>query len=102
MTSTVSPGTAQAGAAQAGAAPPSAPVLTSYRLPQLTMGRFIARRSGRTGLIWGIIFGLYVYDNAFAFDSIAPTPAKRDTLLAAMGSNTGLKALLGDTHQITT
>jgi len=94
-------GAAPAGAAAAGAALSPA-VLTSYRLPQLALGRFVGRRSGKTGLIWGIIFGLYVYDNAFAFDSIAPTPAKRDVLLAAMGSNTGLKALLGDTHQITT
>jgi ABC-2 type transport system permease protein len=48
------------------------------------------------------VFGLYVYDNAFAFDTIAPTAAQRDRLLGTMASNAGLKALLGDTHRITT
>ncbi len=73
-----------------------------YRLPQLTVARFTGRRTVRTGALWGLVFGLYVYDNAFAFDSIAPTTAKRGQLLATMGNNAGLKALLGDTHGITT
>ena len=73
-----------------------------YRLPQLAMARFVARREIMVGAIWGLVFGLYVYDNAFAFDSVAPTAAARDQLLATMASNTGLKALLGDTRGITT
>ena len=75
---------------------------TRYRLPQLTIARFTGRRAVRSGALWGLVFGLYVYDNAFAFDSIAPTAAKRDQLLGTMAGNAGLKALLGDTHQITT
>jgi len=75
---------------------------TRYRLPQLTIARFTGRRAARSGALWGLVFGLYVYDNAFAFDSIAPTAAKRDQLLGTMANNAGLKALLGDTHQITT
>jgi len=84
------------------AAVPGVAAPTRYRLPELTLGRFIARRSVRTGAVWGAVFGLYVYDNAFAFDTIAPTAGKRDSLLAAMATNTGLKALLGDTHEIST
>jgi polyether ionophore transport system permease protein len=75
---------------------------TRYRLPQLVIARFTGRRAVRSGALWGMVFGLYVYDNAFAFDSIAPTAAKRDQLLGTMAGNAGLKALLGDTHQITT
>jgi ABC-2 type transport system permease protein len=86
--------TAAAGAPSAGR--------TSYRRPQLAVARFIGRRMARTGALWGLVFGLYVYDNAIAFDSIAPTAAQRDRLLGTMASNAGLKALLGDTHQITT
>jgi ABC-2 type transport system permease protein len=56
----------------------------------------------RTGGLWGLVFGLYVYDNAIAFHTIAPTAAQRDRLLGTMASNGGLKALLGDTHQINT
>jgi polyether ionophore transport system permease protein len=84
------------------AAGPAAAGRTRYRLPQLTIARFVGRRTMRSGALWGLVFGLYVYDNAFAFDSIAPTTAARDRLLAAMAGNAGLKALLGDTHRITT
>jgi polyether ionophore transport system permease protein len=75
---------------------------TRYRLPQFTIARFIGRRSARVGAVWGLVFGLYVYDNAYAFDTIAKTAALRTQLLTAMASNAGLKALLGDTQQITT
>jgi ABC-2 type transport system permease protein len=74
---------------------------TGYRLPQFTVARFIGRHSAWIGAIWGLVFGLYVYDNAFAFDTIAKTAALRTQLLTAMGRNAGLKALLGDTQQIT-
>ncbi len=73
-----------------------------YRMPQLTVARFTARRAMRSGAVWGLAFGLYVYDNAFAFNSVAPTAAARDRLLATMASNPGLKALLGDTSGIIT
>ena len=82
------------------ASPPSR--RTSYRWPQLAVARFVGRRLLRTGALWGLVFGLYGYDNAVAFHTIAPTSAQRDRLLSTMASNAGLKALLGDTHQITT
>jgi ABC-2 type transport system permease protein len=88
--------------AQPGSAGPAAAGRSRYRLPQLTIARFVGRRTMRTGALWGLVFGLYVYDNAFAFDSIAPTAPQRNRLLATMASNAGLKALLGDTHRITT
>ena len=56
----------------------------------------------RTGALWGLVFGLYVYDNAIAFHTIAPTAAQRDRLLGTLAGNAGLKALLGDTRSITT
>ncbi len=73
-----------------------------YQLPQLAIARFIGRRTVRTGALWGLVFGLYVYDNAFACDTIAATAARRNQLLGTMAGNAGLKALLGDTQQITT
>jgi ABC-2 type transport system permease protein len=83
------------------AAPPaSRPV--RYRRPQLAVARFTGRRTVRTGALWGLVFGLYVYDNAVAFNTIARTAALRSGLLASMGSNAGLKALLGDTQHIYT
>ena len=73
-----------------------------YRWPQLAVARFTGRRAMRGGALWGLVFGLYVYDNAVSFDTIAATEAKRTGLLASMASNAGLKALLGDTQGITT
>jgi polyether ionophore transport system permease protein len=87
--------------AQVLAAPaPARPV--RYRLPQFTIARFVGRRSVRIGAVWGLVFGLYVYDNAYAFDTIARTAALRAQLLGSMAGNAGLKALLGDTQLITT
>jgi polyether ionophore transport system permease protein len=83
-------------------AAPAAAQPARYRLPQFTVARFIGRRSARVGALWGLVFGLYVYDNAYAFDTIARTAALRTQLLTAMARNAGLKALLGDTQQITT
>lgn len=73
-----------------------------YARPELAAARFTGRRMIRTGALWGLVFGIYVYDNAVAFHTIAPTTAQRNRLLDTMASNAGLKALLGDTHQITT
>jgi ABC-2 type transport system permease protein len=81
---------------------PAAAGRTRYQLPQLTVARFVAVRMMRTGAIWGLVFGLYVYDNAYAFDTIARNAALRRQLLNTMASNAGLKALLGDTRGITT
>ena len=50
-----------------------------YRLPQLAVARFTGRHAVRTGALWGLVFGLYVYDNAIAYNTIAPDrgPAAR-------------------------
>jgi ABC-2 type transport system permease protein len=76
--------------------------ITRYRFPQLALARFVARRCLRSGAVWGLVFGFYAYDNAFAFRSIATTVAKRNALLSTMAANTGLRALLGETRRITT
>ena len=75
---------------------------TRYARPQLVIAGFTGRRMVRTGALWGLVFGLYVYDNAVAFHTIASTTSQRDRLLSTMAGNAGLKALLGDTRRITT
>ena len=76
--------------------------LTRYRRPGLAVARFAGRWLVRSGAIWGLAFGAYVYTNALSFDTIASTSSRRSSLLTAMAGNTGLKALLGDTRAITT
>jgi ABC-2 type transport system permease protein len=75
---------------------------TTYRLPQHVVTLFTGKRSVKSGAIWGLVFGLYVFDNAVSFDTIAPTAEQRTSLLGAMTGNAGLKALLGDTSGIST
>jgi ABC-2 type transport system permease protein len=72
-----------------------------YRLPQLVIAGFVGRRAVRSGALWGLVFGLYVYDNAYSFDSIAPTAARRNQLVTTLAGNAGLRALLGDAREIT-
>ena len=76
--------------------------LTRYRRPQLAAGRFIARHTLKVGAAWGAVFGLYVYTTVTGFNSLGPTAAQRDRVLTSLASNTGLKALFGSTHRITT
>lgn len=78
------------------------PGLARYPRPQFAIARFAGRRLIRSGAVWGLAFGVYVYTNALAFDTIASTSSRRSSLLTAMADNTGLKALLGDTRAITT
>ena len=101
--------TAGRGQAPPGAGPGSSPqagpgrgALTRYRLPQLAAARFIARHTLKAGALWGAVFGLYVYSTVIGFDSLGATAAQRDRVLTALASNTGLKALFGSTHRITT
>jgi ABC-2 type transport system permease protein len=81
---------------------PLVPQRAHYRLPQLAVARVTGRRTVRAGALWGLVFGLYVYNNAIAFNTVSRTAPQQNGLLASMASNAGLKALLGDTSQIYT
>jgi len=73
-----------------------------YRLPQLVMGRFVAFRSLRAGLLWGLLFGATVASSALAYVAAYTTSASRHALASSFGSNVGLKVLLGDTLHLDT
>ena len=81
---------------------PGRGALTRYRLPQLAAARFIARHTLKVGALWGAVFGLYAYSTVIGFDSLGATAAQRARVLTSLASNTGLKALFGSTHRITT
>lgn len=74
---------------------------TRYHFPQWTVARFVARRTVWPAVLWGLVIGLYVYASAVGFQTISSNPATRARLLAAMSNNVGLKALVGDPHQVT-
>lgn len=71
-----------------------------YPLPQLALARFVGLRTVKSGAAWGAVIGSIVFASAAGFNSIAPSPAQRQVLLASLAANAGLKALLGDTAHI--
>jgi ABC-2 type transport system permease protein len=85
-----------------GEGPTQTHVLHSYRRPQWVLARFVARRTARSAILWGAVFGLYVYAQTVGFTDLAPTPAGRQQFLAPLAGNTGLQALFGVPYRIDT
>lgn len=76
--------------------------LTTYRSPKNTIRRFIAKKSTKSGLILGIILGLYFISKTTSFLKAYPTDAARQKLAETLGANIGVEALLGVAHHIET
>lgn len=62
----------------------------------------VMRRAGRSGALWGLVFGFYVAVQTLAYTSAYKTPAARNQLVRAFGTNVGLNALIGPAHAINT
>jgi ABC-2 type transport system permease protein len=54
-----------------------------------------ARKSGRSAVIWGYIFGISIASSAISYTTLYKTQAQRDALAAAYGSNKATSALFG-------
>lgn len=54
-----------------------------------------ARRTLRSGLLWGAVFGLVVASSALSYTRIYATPAERDQLERAFGANHATAPLFG-------
>jgi ABC-2 type transport system permease protein len=91
MTGTTAPVTALTG--------PSTPV-TRYRRPADTFGWFVARRTLRTSAMWAAVAVLYTYLSVVGYFTIGSSAAARQPVLIGFQSNSGLKALIGDTSSI--
>ena len=61
-----------------------------------------ARRSVRSGLLWGFVFGVVVASTALSYSSLYTTQAQRSALAAAFGSNTATIALFGPARALDT
>jgi ABC-2 type transport system permease protein len=72
------------------------------RRPSLVIASETAKRAGRSGALWGAVFGLYVLTSAVGYQATYETQAARDNLARAFGSNIGLDALIGPAHAINT
>ena len=72
------------------------------RSPGTVVARLTARKAMRSGLLWGYIFGVVVASSAVSYATIYKTPAERNHLEAAFGSNNATGALFGPGSQLQT
>ena len=72
------------------------------RHPGTVLARQVARRAGRSGALWGLIFGFFVLVQTHAYTSTYKTQASRDQLARAFGSNIAMNALIGSERAINT
>jgi ABC-2 type transport system permease protein len=70
--------------------------------PGVVVAAQVARRAGRSGTLWGLIFAFYVMVQTLAYTSAYKTQASRDQMAKAYGTNIGLNALIGPAHAINT
>ncbi len=76
---------------------------TAYgRRPATVVARRTAGAAGRSGVLWGYVFGAFVASAAWSYTSIYKTPAQRDRLAAAFGDNKATIALFGPAPALNT
>jgi hypothetical protein len=62
----------------------------------------MSRVAGRSGALWGVVFGVFIVVQTQGYTSTYKTQALRDQLPHAYGTNAGLNALLGLPHAMNT
>ncbi len=72
------------------------------RHPGTVVGRLTASRAVRSGILWGLIFGVSIASSEISYTTIYKTQAERDALAAAYGSNKATSALFGPAPQLQT
>ena len=83
---------------------PAAPAATAApaRPARMTIARHAARRSLRSAVVWGYVFGAVVASSAASYDRIYKTAADRQRLAATFGANHASSALFGPAPQLQT
>ena len=70
--------------------------------PSRVVRRLTAHKALRSGVLWGLVFGVYVASQALAYAGTYKTPAERDAMAKSLTSGGGLNALIGPAHQLNT
>jgi ABC-2 type transport system permease protein len=70
--------------------------------PSTVILQVTSRKTVRSAVGWGVVFGLYTATQALAYASSYATPAARRLLVQEFGANTGISALVGPAIQIDT
>ena len=68
--------------------------------PGTVVGALTARKAGRSGVLWGYIFGVAIASSEISYVKTYETAAQRDALAATYGSNKAMSALFGPAPQL--
>ncbi len=63
---------------------------------------FIYRQQRRGALVWGSVFGIFIWVSAYGFETTYPKMSDRLTFAESLGTNAGISALFGPAHHIET
>jgi ABC-2 type transport system permease protein len=72
------------------------------RSPRTVVAVLTGRQAGRSGVIWGYIFGIAIASSAISYTTIYKSQAQRDAVAAAYGSNKATSALFGPAPDLQT
>ncbi|HET9739381.1 MAG TPA: hypothetical protein VFP78_14790 [Solirubrobacteraceae bacterium] len=68
----------------------------------LIVATLTARRAARSGAVWGLLFGLLIFNEAVTYHTSSPTPESRADIVRTFGDNTAFAAIIGPAHQLDT
>lgn len=80
----------------------SASTFKHFKSPKTVIARFVAKRSLKSATVWAFIIGAYTASKVIGYVKAYPTAADQANLAHSLGSNTGMAALLGTPHDLTT
>lgn len=66
------------------------------------IARTVARRLAPQALLWGVVYGLFVWASAYGYTASYGTVAGRETLARTFAANSGLAMMLGQPRGIAT
>src|SRR5215469_4103191 len=75
---------------------------TQYKGTRTVIARFVAKRTLKSAAVWAFIIGAYTASKVVGYVKAYPTAADQANFAHSLGSNTGMAALLGAPHNLTT
>jgi ABC-2 type transport system permease protein len=72
------------------------------RWGSLVVARATARRAARSGIVWGLAFGVLIYTEIAGYATSFPTRESRESFAETFGANPGLTAVTGPGRQLDT
>jgi ABC-2 type transport system permease protein len=70
--------------------------------PGMVVAGWVSRRAGRSGALWGLIFGFFIIVQTHAYTSTYQTQVSRNQLAQAYGSDVAMNALIGSERGVST